>query len=63
MKKKRLVEYLKSHGCYLVRQGEHEYWSSADGKYGAGVPRHVEIKTPTVRSICRSLHIPRPPDK
>ncbi|MCD7895942.1 MAG: type II toxin-antitoxin system HicA family toxin [Planctomycetaceae bacterium] len=60
MKKKRLVAYLKTHGCYLVRQGEHEYWASADGKHGTAVPRHVEIKTETARSICRKLQIPKP---
>ncbi|MCC8179582.1 MAG: type II toxin-antitoxin system HicA family toxin [Planctomycetes bacterium] len=63
MKKQRLVKYLKNHGCYLARQGEHEVWESADGLRGTGVPRHKEIRTGTVKSICRDLGIPFPPDK
>lgn len=63
MKKQRLVKHLKEHGCFLHRQGEHEYWLSADGTRGAGVPRHKEIKTLTAKSICRDLGIPVPPEK
>lgn len=63
MKKQHLDKHLKSHGCHLARQGEHEYWRSADGMRGAGVPRHKEIKTGTVRSICRDLGIPAPAEK
>lgn len=63
MKKQHLVKYLLKHGCRLAREGEHEYWHSADGTSGAAVPRHREIKTGTARSICRDLGIPVPPEK
>ena len=64
MKKTRLVRYLVSHGCFQYRQGsDHEFWCSADGQRKAAVPRHVEIKTPTMRRICRDLGIPVPPEK
>ncbi len=60
MKKHDFDKHLKSHGCRLLRQGEHEYWCSADGTRTAGVPRHKELKTPTTRSICKDLGIPAP---
>ncbi len=64
MKKKRLVRYLVSQGCFQYRQGsDHEFWRSADGQCGAALPRHAEIKTPTMRRICRELGIPVPPEK
>lgn len=63
MKKQRRDKHLKQHGCVLRRQGEHEYWVSADGARGAGVPRHKEIKTGTVKGICRDLGIPAPAEK
>ena len=52
MKHKDLVRMLKDLGFSLNRQGgEHEIWSN--GKISVSVPRHKEIKEPTVKSILK----------
>ncbi len=60
MKRRDLERRLREHRCVLVREGaSHTVYENAAGKR-ATVPRHAEIKTPTVREICHQLDIPRP---
>lgn len=63
MKRRELEEYLRSVGCVFHRNGAaHDIWRNpANGKKGV-VPRHAAIPRGTVRSICRQLGIPLPPN-
>jgi mRNA interferase HicA len=45
----------------LYREGgSHTIWLNPKNHKIASVPRHREIKTGTVRAICRQLEIPEP---
>lgn len=61
MKLTDLERYLKTQGCLLYREGgSHTIWLNPKNHKVASVPRHREIKTGTVRVICRQLEIPEP---
>ena len=61
MKKREFERHLAAHGCHLARQAaKHELWENAATQQRTTVPRHREIKTPTMRGICRQLGIPPP---
>ncbi|MFV1964264.1 MAG: type II toxin-antitoxin system HicA family toxin [Pirellulaceae bacterium] len=61
MKRRDLIRHLVSHGCELVREGQsHTIFENPAGGRRAPVPRHREIPSPLVRSICRQLDIPPP---
>ena len=61
MKRRGLEAHLRHHGCVVLREGGRHtvYINQATGRVAA-VPRHAEIKTPTVREICKALDIPIP---
>ena len=61
MQRRRLIQYLRRHGCELVREGgDHSiYWNPQNGNT-APVPRHREIADLLARRICRELGIPEP---
>ncbi|HEY0159427.1 MAG TPA: type II toxin-antitoxin system HicA family toxin [Thermoanaerobaculia bacterium] len=61
MKRRDLERHLRHHGCGVLREGSRHtvYVNEAAGRVAA-VPRHAEIKTPTVREICKALEIPLP---
>jgi predicted RNA binding protein YcfA (HicA-like mRNA interferase family) len=57
-----LERHLRDHGCLLHHHGgNHDIWLNPANMRKAPVPRHREIKKGTVRGICRTLDIPRPP--
>ena len=61
MKRRDLEAYLAQHGCYVHREGaEHTIYFNPAMMRTAALPRHSEIKTPTVREICKRLGIPKP---
>jgi predicted RNA binding protein YcfA (HicA-like mRNA interferase family) len=64
VKKRDLERHLRQHGCHLHRNtGKHEVWLNPAAETEAAVPRHRELPTGTVRSICRQLQISEPKAK
>lgn len=61
MKLRDFEAHLRRHGSEILREGGRHtvYVNPANGQKAA-VPRHKEIKTPTVREICKALGIPVP---
>ncbi|MBI3273376.1 MAG: type II toxin-antitoxin system HicA family toxin [Planctomycetes bacterium] len=61
MKRREIVRHIRSHGCYLDREGANHsiYRNPANGRCSA-VPRHTEVKDTLARAICDQLGIPRP---
>lgn len=61
MKRRDLEKHLREHDCRVVREGGgHTIFANASDDAIAAVPRHAEIKTPTVRQICKTLGVPVP---
>jgi mRNA interferase HicA len=61
MKRRDFEQHLKRHDCYVRREGaNHTIFTNADNGKSASMPRHGEIKTPTLRQICHELDIPTP---
>jgi mRNA interferase HicA len=61
MKRRDLEQHLTRHNCYLRREGaNHTIYTNANNGKSAAVPRHIEIKTATLRRICRDLDIAIP---
>jgi len=63
VKRRELERHLRAHGAELLREGARpSVWaiSEAESERIAAVPRHNEIKTGTVRGICKELDIPAP---
>ncbi|MEM6458595.1 MAG: type II toxin-antitoxin system HicA family toxin [Planctomycetota bacterium] len=64
MKRRDLEKYLRSNRCEPARdRGPHEVWRNTQTEAIAPVPRHKEIKTYIVASICKKLGIPAPDQK
>ncbi len=61
MKRAQLVHHLTREGCEMFREGGRHtiYWNPSNRKTTA-VPRHSEILTPVVHSICKDLGIRKP---
>jgi mRNA interferase HicA len=61
MKRAKLMQHLRKHGCELVREGaRHSIWRNPASAGLTAVPRHTEIKETIVRKICSDLDIQRP---
>lgn len=61
MKRLALVRHLKSHGCYLLREGgSHSVYVNPANNHVSSVPRHREINESLARKICHDLGIPSP---
>jgi len=59
MKREALLRHLRTHGCYLKREGgSHSLWSNPKTGQIEAVPRHVEIPNKLAKRICRGLSIP-----
>jgi len=59
MKREALLRHLRTHGCYLKREGgAHSLWSNPKTGQIEAVPRHVEIPNKLAKRICRGLSIP-----
>jgi hypothetical protein len=64
MNRNKLERYLRGHDCFFHHHGGgHDSWFKRNSSKSATIPRHNEIKFPIVRSICRDLGIPPPPEK
>jgi mRNA interferase HicA len=61
--RRELEEYLREQGCQFDHHGgRHDIWLNPTNNKTAPVPRHKTIPKGTVRSICRQLDVPRPPN-
>jgi predicted RNA binding protein YcfA (HicA-like mRNA interferase family) len=61
VKKRQLERHLRAHGCRRLEQrSRHEAWENPASGAVAVLPRHREIKSGTVRGICRQLGVPTP---
>ncbi|MFH1923200.1 MAG: type II toxin-antitoxin system HicA family toxin [Planctomycetota bacterium] len=61
MKRHELIRHLRSHGCFLIREGaKHSWWGNPANNQRSAVPRHSEISAQMARKICRDLGIPEP---
>jgi hypothetical protein len=64
MKRRKLENHLRSHGCHLGRHGaRHDIWVNPRVGLETAVPRHNEIQHGLARAICRQLSVPAPPGK
>jgi len=61
MKRRKLIKYLKQHGCLFLREGKkHTVYVNPENKRVSTIPRHSEIVDKLAIKICDDLGIPRP---
>ncbi|HBI23596.1 MAG TPA: addiction module toxin, HicA family [Nitrospiraceae bacterium] len=59
MKRKELLQYLRSHGCKLLREGSrHSWWGNPSLNKRSAIPRHSEVNDILANKICKDLGIP-----
>ncbi len=59
MKRRELIRYLTSKGCYMLREGGcHSWWINPTLDKRSSVPRHTEINEHLAKKICRDLGVP-----
>jgi mRNA interferase HicA len=59
MKRESLLRHLRSHGCYLKREGgAHSLWCNPNTGKIEAVPRHTEVADILARKICRGPSVP-----
>ena len=64
MNRRALEHHLRQHGCTPHREGSrHTIWINVATSQRTEMPRHTEIKTPTMRRICWRLGIPQPTER
>lgn len=58
MKRNDLLEYLRSQGCELLREGgKHSWWHNIETNKKSAIPRHNEINDILVKKICKDLGV------
>jgi len=58
MKRNKLLQYLRVHGCTLLREGgKHSWWHNPGLNKRSAIPRHSEIKDILAKKICRDLGV------
>jgi mRNA interferase HicA len=61
MKRKKLLQHLRSTGCKQVREGSrHSWWHNTALNKRSAVPRHTEISDMLARKICKDLGVDPP---
>jgi mRNA interferase HicA len=59
VKRVKLEEHLRRHGCHFNhRGGKHDIWINPASGRDAPIPRHIEIKKWAARGICKALGVP-----
>ena len=59
MRRTELERYLRTHSCYLLREGnKHSVFHNPDNGQTSTVPRHTEIFPALAKKICKDLGIP-----
>lgn len=60
MKRNKVLEHLKEHGCHLEYEGRrHSVFINPENNKTSTVPRHREIIDWLANKICKDLGIPR----
>jgi len=58
MKRNKLLKYLRSQGCDLLREGsKHSWWYNTVLNNRSAIPRHSEIKNILAKEICKDLGV------
>ncbi|MFZ2632851.1 MAG: type II toxin-antitoxin system HicA family toxin [Desulfosalsimonadaceae bacterium] len=58
MKRNKLLLYLQSQGCELLREGgKHSWWQNVALNKRSAIPRHSEIKDILALKICKDLGV------
>jgi mRNA interferase HicA len=58
MNRSKFLQYLRSHGCKMLREGSrHSWWHNPKLNKRSAVPRHSEIKETLAKKICKDLGI------
>lgn len=61
MKRKKLLQHLRTCGCELLREGgRHSWWSNPHLNKRSAVPRHTEINDLLAKKICKDLGVDPP---
>ncbi len=59
MRRKELLDHLRSYGCILLREGaRHSWWHNPALNKRSAVPRHSEIRDILAIKICKDLGVP-----
>jgi mRNA interferase HicA len=61
MKRRQLIQHLRSHGCELLREGStrHSWCHNPTLNKRSAVTWHTEISDSLIRKICKDLGIPQ----
>jgi len=58
MKRKELLQYLRSKGCEELREGgKHSWWHNPKLNKRSAIPRHNEINNILAKKICKDLGV------
>ncbi len=58
MKRRELLQYLKSNGCEELREGaKHSWWHNPKLNKRSAIPRHTEISNILAKKICKDLGV------
>lgn len=58
MKRMKLIKYLGSNGCELLREGgNHSWWHNPSLNKRSSIPRHREIDDILAKKICKDLGV------
>jgi predicted RNA binding protein YcfA (HicA-like mRNA interferase family) len=61
VKRRALLDHLKTHGCEFLREGgRHTIYMNRVAGRSSTIPRHSEITNNLARKICRDLGVPPP---
>jgi len=59
MKRIALLNYLREHGCFMIREGsKHSVVLNPVSERTSTVPRHNEVDNYLAKKICKDLGIP-----
>ncbi|MCA9025502.1 MAG: type II toxin-antitoxin system HicA family toxin [Planctomycetaceae bacterium] len=61
MKREKLIQHLKQHGCEFLREGgDHTIFINPANNQRSPIPRHREIRDLLANRICKQLEVPKP---
>lgn len=56
MKRVKLIKYISSNGCELLREGgNHSWWYNPELNRRSAIPRHRDINDLLAKKICKDL--------
>ncbi len=58
MKRNKFLQYLRRHGCVLLREGRsHSWWHNPVLNKRSAIPRHTEVQDLLAKKICKDLGV------